>query len=218
VTQIFPHWFDAAARAAIGGALFSVPLLAIVLGFFYRSDYVTGAHTAFRQPVPFSHAHHVGELGIDCRYCHTSVEEASFAGMPSTETCMNCHEQIWVGSQMLEPVRASWKKGEPLRWQRVHSLPGFVYFDHSIHEAKGVGCVECHGRIDRMPLTWQEKPLTMAWCLDCHRDPAPRLRPRTEVFNMTWVRDEQTPSGEALVEQHRVRDSRRLTSCSTCHR
>lgn len=227
--QVFPRWFDTVARAGIGGTALLVPAIALGLGVFYRSDYVTGEHTAYRQPVPFSHAHHVGQLGIDCRYCHTSVEEASFAGMPPTQTCMNCHEQIWVGADTLAPVRDSWKTGTPLRWQRVHSLPGYVYFDHSVHVAKGVGCVECHGRVDRMPLTWQEKPLTMGWCLDCHRDPAPHLRPRAEVFNMTWsptgevdpVRGEPPASGELgrrLAAEYRVRDSRVLTSCSTCHR
>lgn len=229
MTQIFPRWFDTLARAAIVGSLLLVPGAAVALGIFYRSDYVTGAHTAYEQPLPFSHEHHVGQLGIDCRYCHTSVDQSAFAGMPSTETCMNCHEQIWVGAEMLAPVRESWKSGTPLHWKRVHNLPGFVYFDHSIHLAKGVGCVECHGRVDRMPLTWQEKPLTMGWCLDCHRDPASRLRPRSEVFNLTWtpsghldpLTGEPPPSGELgreLMKDYRVRDARDLTSCSTCHR
>ena len=227
--QVFPRWFDTVARAGIGGTALLVPAIALGLGVFYRSDYVTGEHVAYNQPVPFSHAHHVGQLGIDCRYCHTSVEDAAFAGLPPTETCMNCHEQIWVGAETLAPVRDSWKTGTPLRWKRVNSVPGYVYFDHSIHVAKGVGCVECHGRVDRMPLTWQEKPMTMGWCLDCHRDPAPHLRPRAEVFNMTWsptgevdpVRGEPPPSGELgrrLAAEYRVRDSRVLTSCSTCHR
>jgi hypothetical protein len=218
VTQIFPRWFDWLARAGIGGAALAVPAAALGLGVFYRSDYVTGAHEAVRQPVPFSHAHHVGQLGIDCRYCHQSAETAAFAGMPATQTCMNCHEQIWVGAELLKPVRESWKTGAPLRWQRVHNLPGFVYFDHSVHVAKGVGCAECHGRVDAMPLTWQEKPLTMGWCLDCHRDPAPRLRPRAEVFDMSWERGPDDPSGAQLAGDYRVRDAHTLTSCSTCHR
>lgn len=218
MTQIFPRWFDTVARAGIGGAALLVPGLALGLGVFYRSDYATGAHVALRQPVPFSHAHHVGQLGIDCRYCHQSVESAAFAGMPPTETCMNCHEQIWVGADLLAPVRDSWKAGTPLRWRRVHNLPGFVYFDHSVHVAKGVGCVECHGRVDAMPLTWQDQPLTMGWCLDCHRDPAPRIRPRAEVFDMTWGPGPDTPAGTALAAEYHVRDAGVLTSCSTCHR
>ncbi len=229
MTQIFPRWFDAIARAGIVGGALAVPGTAVGLGLFYRSDYVTCEHEARRQPVPFSHAHHVGQLGVDCRYCHQSVEEAAFAGMPATETCMNCHQQIWVGADTLAPVRQSWQQGTPLRWQRVHNLPGYVYFDHSIHTAKGVGCVECHGRVDRMPLTWQEKPLTMGWCLNCHRDPAPHLRPRGEVFNLAWsptgrvdpVTGEPPGSGKLghrLVEEYRIRDSHTLTSCSTCHR
>ena len=218
MTQIFPRWFDTLARAGIVGAVLAVPGTALGLGVFYRSDYVTGEHVAYRQPVPFSHAHHVGQLGIDCRYCHTSVEESAFAGVPPTATCMNCHEQIWVGADTLAPVRESWKTGTPLRWRRVHSLPGFVYFDHSIHVAKGVGCVECHGRVDEMPLTWQEKPLTMGWCLDCHRDPAPHLRPRGEVFNMAWAAGPDDPPGTRLAEDYRIKDAHTLTSCSTCHR
>jgi hypothetical protein len=218
VTQIFPRWFDWLAHAAIGGVGLAVPAVAVFLGVFYRSDYATGAHEAIRQPVPFSHAHHVGQLGIDCRYCHQSVETSAFAGMPATETCMNCHEQIWTGAPLLDPLRTSWKNGTPIRWQRVHNLPGFVYFDHSIHVAKGVGCVECHGRVDTMPLTWQEKPLTMGWCLDCHRNPSPHLRPREEVLNMIWKRDPSDPSGVQLANDYRVRDTHTLTSCSTCHR
>ena len=218
MTQIFPRWFDPLARFAIVGGALLVPATAIAIGIFYRSSYVTAAHAPTEQTVPFSHAHHVGQLGIDCRYCHTSVESAAFAGIPPTETCMHCHEQIWVGAETLAPVRDSWKSGTPLRWQRVHSLPGFVYFNHSIHVAKGVGCAECHGRVDRMPLTWQEKPLTMAWCLECHRDPAEHLRPRSEVFNLAWVRTDGDPPGKSLAEEYRVKDSRALTSCSTCHR
>jgi hypothetical protein len=215
--QIFPRWFDTIARAVVVGGAFLVPAAALAIGVFYRSDYVTGAHAAAEQPVPFSHAHHVGQLGIDCRYCHASAESSGFAGMPATETCMNCHQQIWAGSDTLGPVRESWTTDTPLRWKRVHNLPGYVYFDHSAHVAKGVGCVECHGRVDTMPLTWQEKPLTMGWCLDCHRDPAPRIRPRAEVFNMMWERG-ANESGAALAAKYRIDGARELTSCSTCHR
>src|SRR5262249_10471583 len=151
---------------------------------------------------------HPGGLGIDCRYCHTAVEESSFAGMPSTKTCMNCHSQIWVGSAMLEPVRESYRTGQPIHWQRVYNLPGFVYFDHSIHVHKGVGCASCHGRVDRMPFLYQAQSLLMEWCLDCHRHPEQQVRPREEVFNMAWEAPggDQPALGRALVKQYGVRD------------
>jgi len=216
MTQVFPRWFDTVARAGIVGTLLAIPATALGLAGFYRSDYVTAEHVAYRQPVPFSHQHHVSQLGIDCRYCHQTAEDSAFAGMPPTETCMNCHQQIWVGADLLGPVRDSYQSGKPLVWQRVHHLPEFVYFHHGVHVAKGVGCVECHGRVDRMPLTWQAKPLTMGWCLDCHRNPAGHLRPRAEVFNMTFEPDRAR--GRELAAEYHVRDARTLTSCSTCHR
>src|SRR5262249_42777472 len=138
------------------------------------------------QSIPFSHQHHAGVLGIDCRYCHTSVEHSSFAGIPPTKICMNCHSQIWVGSEMLAPVRQSYRADTPLEWSRVYNLPGFVYFDHSIHVQKGVGCSSCHGEVDLMPFTFQAPSLLMEWCLDCHRHPEKELRPRDEVFNMGY--------------------------------
>jgi hypothetical protein len=171
------------------------------------------------QPVPFSHEHHVGGLGIDCRYCHTTVETSSVAGVPATEICMNCHKQIWSRSGMLEPVRASFRTGEPLRWNRVYDLAGFVYFDHSIHVHKGVGCVTCHGRVDTMPLLWRANALQMGWCLDCHREPWRHLRPREAVFSMDWQPDEdQATLGPRLAKEYGVMDARELTSCWTCHR
>jgi hypothetical protein len=171
------------------------------------------------QPVPFSHTHHVAGIGIDCRYCHSSVEESSSAGIPPTATCMNCHKQIWADAPMLEPVRRSFETGEPLSWTRVHDLPDYVYFDHSIHVAKGIGCVSCHGRVDRMSLMFKEEHLRMDWCLDCHRHPEQHVRPRDEVVNLTW----QPPrdggeSARQLVEEHEIADARHITNCSTCHR
>ena len=201
MTQIFPRWFDTVVRAGIVGMLLTVPAAAVGLAGFYRSDYVTAEHVPFRQP---------------CRYCHQTTEDSAFAGLPPTETCMNCHQQIWVGADLLKPVRDSYQSGQPLVWQRVHRLPGFVYFHHGVHVAKGVGCAECHGRVDQMPLTWQDKPLTMGWCLDCHRNPAHHLRPRNEVFNMTWATD--PAEGRRLFDEYHVRDAGTLTSCSTCHR
>jgi hypothetical protein len=170
------------------------------------------------QPVPFSHKHHVGEVGIDCRYCHTSVEEASYAGIPPTRTCMTCHSRLFTGAPMLAPVRQSLTRDQPLHWNRVHVLPDFVYFDHGIHVHQGVGCVTCHGRVDRMPLTYRAEPLTMRWCLDCHRDPAPRVRPRAHVFDMDWqFPDDADAPGRQLMDAYGIRTDR-LTDCSVCHR
>jgi len=217
--QVFPAKMNVIGRASIVGA---VGLLASALwmGLTYtRSSYGTGTGVSIVQSVPFSHEHHVGILGIDCRYCHTSVENSSFAGMPPTKTCMNCHSQIWVGSQMLEPVRESYRTNQSLRWRRVYNLPGFVYFDHSIHVQKGIGCSSCHGRIDEMPFTYQVPTLLMEWCLDCHRNPQRQIRPREEVFNVRYEPPgEQLDLGRKLVKQYGVKDPASLTSCSTCHR
>jgi Cytochrome c7 and related cytochrome c len=169
------------------------------------------------QPVPFSHKHHVSGLGIDCRYCHTSVEVAQSAGMPSTEICMTCHSQIWTNAAILAPVRQSLGAHRRLRWARVYTLPDYVYFDHSIHVAKGVGCTECHGPIGEMPMTWKATSLHMSWCLACHRDPAPHLRPRDAVFDPDWHRTPETPSGAALMALYHIHP-KTLTDCSVCHR
>jgi hypothetical protein len=158
-------------------------------------------------------------LGIDCRYCHTTVENSAFAGIPPTKTCMNCHSQIWVGSPMLEPVRESYRTNESLHWRRVYHLPGFVYFDHSIHVQKGVGCASCHGRVDHMPFTYQASTLLMEFCIDCHRNPEQKIRPREQVFNMQYEPPaNQLEVGRKLVKQYAIKDAASLTSCSTCHR
>ncbi len=184
-----------------------------------RSVYATRATEVREQPVPFSHAHHVGGLGIDCLYCHTSVETSSFAGIPPTKTCMNCHQQIWATSPELEPVRESFRTGRSIEWTRVHDLPGFVYFDHSIHVNKGVGCETCHGRVDQMPLMWQEASLQMSWCLDCHRQPEKYVRPREHIYTMGYEPPGgQLETGRRLVAEYGIRDANILTSCSTCHR
>ncbi len=217
--QIFPKSANVVAKASIlGGLLLSAGLL--LGGLIYtRSSYGTGMAISVVQPVPFSHQHHAGILGIDCRYCHTSVEHSSFAGIPPTKTCMNCHSQIWVGSEMLEPVRESYRTGQSLHWHRVYNLPGFVYFDHSIHVQKGVGCSSCHGRVDQMPFTYQVPTLLMEWCLDCHRNPAAQIRPRAEVFNMKYEPPgDQVELGAKLVRQYDVKDPLGITSCTTCHR
>jgi hypothetical protein len=214
VPQIFHTAFNTVSKVSIFGALFFVAAVAWAFGRTIRSPYATGVGLAPDQPVPFSHQHHVGGLGIDCRYCHTSVEESSFAGVPSTKICMNCHEQIWVGSSMLEPVRASYASGRPIEWVRVHRLAGFVHFDHSIHVQKGVGCVTCHGRVDQMPLTWRAATLHMEWCLECHRHPERYVRPREQVFNMAWEPTDQMDEGRRLVDSYEIHTH---TSCSTCH-
>src|SRR5213080_3963024 len=171
------------------------------------------------QIVPFSHKHHVGDVGLDCRYCHTSVEKSAFAGMPPTHTCMTCHSQIFTRSPMLAPVVKSFQSGEPLPWNRVHDLPDFVYFNHSIHIAKGVGCASCHGRVDDMPLTWRVATLHMDWCLDCHRHPERWVRPRERVFDMAWQPPaDQEDKGRELVKEYEIMDPTHLTSCDTCHR
>jgi cytochrome c7-like protein len=170
------------------------------------------------QVVPFSHKHHVGDDGIDCRYCHTSVETSAFAGIPPTHTCMTCHSQLFTDQPMLAPVVQSLRSGQPIPWKRIHDLPDFVYFNHGIHIAKGVGCEECHGRVDEMPLTWRVAPLTMQWCLACHREPEKHLRPVEHVFDMGWKPSEdQTELGKRLVAAYHIHTST-LTDCSTCHR
>jgi hypothetical protein len=216
MAQIFHRSFNVFSKVSIFGGVFLVLFMGWVWAKFVRSDYVTGAGVVRDQPVPFSHQHHVGGLGIDCRYCHVSVETSAFAGMPSTKICMNCHAQIWADSPMLAPIRDSYRTGRSLEWNRVHRLPDFVYFDHSIHVKKGVGCATCHGRVDEMPLTRQTVSLYMEWCLDCHRKPEQFVRPRDEVFNMAWhAPADQMQAGLALASAYKIK---RHTDCSTCHR
>ncbi len=207
------------ARVTIYGAVFLLAFIAWATYTIGISPYITEVGVPRPQPVPFSHKHHAGQLGIDCRYCHATVETSAFAGMPPTSTCMNCHSQIWTGSPLLEPVRESYRTGKPLIWTRVYNLPQFAYFDHSIHIHKGVGCATCHGRMDQMPLTWQASPMLMQWCLECHRDPARFVRPREEVFNMDWQAPKnRSDLGRELIKLYNIKDTRRLTDCSTCHR
>jgi hypothetical protein len=219
MSQIFHRSTNTFTRITIFGAVFILGFLAWVGVELSRSSYATRADQAREQPVPFSHAHHVGGMGLDCRYCHTSVESSSFAGIPPTKTCMNCHSEIWRNSPALEPVRASFRTDESIRWTRVHDLPDFVYFNHSIHVNKGVGCESCHGRVDRMALTWQTSSLQMEWCLDCHRAPEKALRPREFITTMGYVpAGDQEEIGLRLKKEYSVRDARTLTSCNTCHR
>jgi hypothetical protein len=217
--QVFPKAANPWSRASLVGLLFLVLGAGWFVLMIQRSDYLTAANQFIEQPVQFSHQHHVGGIGIDCRYCHTSVEVAASAGIPPTKTCINCHSQIWSSSPYLEPVRASFRDEQPLRWVRVHDLPDFVYFNHSIHVNKGVGCETCHGRVDRMPLMIQQASLQMEWCLDCHRDPANFVRPREAVFQMGYQPEgSQREVGERLVRDYGIADLRHMTSCSVCHR
>jgi hypothetical protein len=216
MAQVFHRSFNVISKVSILGFVFIVAGLGWIGANFARSPYSTGVRMAVEQPVPFSHQHHVGLLGIDCRYCHTTVERAAFAGIPSTKICMNCHSQIWVGAPMLEPVRESYRTGRSLEWNRVHRLADFVYFDHSIHVNKGVGCSTCHGRVDEMPLVWQESTLHMDWCLECHREPERFVRPRDRIFDMAWQPPpNQLEMGRKLVEQYKIE---RFLNCSNCHR
>ncbi len=216
MAQIFPRSANSYARGSI--VVVGVLLATVGASLFAlsKSSYMTGAQTVVDQPVQFSHQHHVGGLGIDCRYCHTTVEKSASAGIPPTKTCMNCHSQIWADSPFLEPVRASFRDNTPLRWARVHDLPDFTYFNHSVHVKKGVGCATCHGRVDRMPLMYQENSLQMEWCLDCHRNPEQYVRPREAVYQMDYQPPaNQLELGRRLVKEY---DIESLISCSTCHR
>jgi Cytochrome c7 and related cytochrome c len=230
--QIFNPSANSVFRLVLVGSV----VLGMALFWFFemmqRSSYYTDRAVVRSQPIPFSHEHHVGGLGIDCRYCHTSVEVSSFAGMPPSKTCMNCHAQIWTNAEMLQPVRASYQTGTPLRWTRVNNLPDYVYFDHSIHIHKGVGCSDCHGPVDRMPLMYPAASLQMEWCLNCHREPEKFLRPRSQVFNMRYSRPttrfpvvmdgkaftDQLTLGNYLKSKYYLRSAQDIISCSTCHR
>jgi Cytochrome c7 and related cytochrome c len=230
--QVFPKSMNPISRIMVLG----LPLLfggsAVGLAAFYRSDYTTGAREVVEQPVPFSHLHHVSQLGIDCRYCHTGVETSAHAGIPPTKTCMNCHQQMWVGADLLEPVRTSYKTNTPIKWNQVHNVPDYTYFNHSIHVNKGVGCYSCHDRIDQMPLVFQSKTLLMEWCLDCHRAPEKHLRPQSEIFNIGWKPADgatdpktgkpypttQAELGRLLKDEYLIREKSALTNCSICHR
>lgn len=218
MSQIFHKSFNTLSKASVVlGGLLAASGIAWLLGA-NRAPYISLINVPREQPVPFSHKHHVGGLGIDCRYCHTSVEEAAQASIPSTKTCMTCHSQVWTNAAMLEPVRQSYQNDQSIPWLKVHDLPDFAYFNHSIHIAKGVGCQTCHGQVDQMPLMMRKNTLNMEWCLTCHRAPEKFLRPREEVFNMNWTLPKgqtQEQLGAELVEQYHVQ---KLTNCSTCHR
>lgn len=214
--QIFHRSTNTISRVSIFGALFLVGGLIAIAYTLDRGDFSTDVGVVKEQPVPFSHKHHVTDDGIDCRYCHTSVEKTHYAGLPATEICMSCHSQIWTNAAVLEPVRESWRTGQSLEWTRVHDLPEFVYFNHSIHVAKGIGCSTCHGRVDQMPLMYKVNTLYMNWCINCHRQPEKYIRPRDQVFNMAYeYPPNQMELGKKLVAEYHVQ---KLTDCWTCHR
>jgi len=214
--QVFGPGANSLARVTLWGALLGLLVAFVGLELYVRSPYATDVGRPIDQPLPFSHKHHVADDGIDCRYCHTTVETGAFAGVPATQVCMNCHSEVWAQSPVLEPVRASFMTGQPIQWNRVHNLPEFVYFDHSIHVQKGVGCSTCHGRVDQMPLVYKTQSLQMGWCLECHTDPAHYVRPVDQVFNMAWQPPaNQDELGQQLVQLYHIQSK---ISCSTCHR
>ena len=212
---LFPRWTNTLARVMAVGVLATPAVAIAALMLYVRSPFVTGQFVEVAQPVQFDHRHHSWDEGIDCRYCHTSAEEAASAGIPSTEVCMGCHAQVWNQSPKLAPVREAWFSGKPIEWNRVHDLPDFVYFNHAAHTRKGVGCVSCHGRVDTMPFVMQVAPLTMSWCLECHREPTPHLRPLDKVFSMTWEPVDPVEVGRQVAA---LLDVQPRQSCTTCHR
>ena len=218
MAQLFHRTTNWASRATL---LVGIVIVGLSLGVLLNANriyYFNRVNVPRDQPVPFSHKHHVTGMGLDCWYCHTIVEESSFAGIPPTETCMTCHSQLFADQAILEPVRSSFRDNTPLQWTRVHDLPDFAYFNHSIHIDKGVGCQTCHGQVDQMQLTWVENALNMEWCLECHRQPEKFVRPRAQVFNMNWKPPvPQEVLGRQLVEEYDIQTSQ-LTDCSTCHR
>jgi hypothetical protein len=221
MAQIFGKSGNSVMRAMLAGAVvFFFGFWGVVYAV-YRSPYTTAVNVPLAQPVPFSHEHHVSGLGIDCRYCHTSVEKSAFAGLPATEICMSCHSQLWTDAPLLAPVRESLATGQPLKWNRVNQTPDFVFFDHSIHVQRGIGCSTCHGRVDEMPITWKAHSLYMRWCLDCHQTPEKFIRPKDEVFNMNWQPPaDQIERGRELMKPYQISEQRlqQLRDCSMCHR
>jgi hypothetical protein len=215
--QIFSYGTNSYTRIGIIVGVFT--LLGVAGTLFELgadSSYATNQGVAKVQPVQFSHSHHAGSMGIDCRYCHTAVENSWFANIPPTKTCMNCHSQIWINSPELEMVRASYRTDQSIPWVKIHDLPDFVYFNHSIHVKKGMGCETCHGRVDQMPLVYQKNSLEMRWCLECHRNPEKYVRPRSEVFTMGYkYPSNQHEVGLQLVKEYNIQ---RLETCNTCHR
>lgn len=227
--QLFSRTADTILRTSLVGAAVGICVLGCIMFALARSPYITDQNVTVEQPVPFSHQHHVADAGIDCRYCHQSVEISARAGVPTTQVCMGCHRDLWNQSQMLAPVRDSFRHDRPLVWNRVHDLPDYVYFNHSIHIHKGIGCYSCHGDVSEMPLTRRAEPLTMQWCLSCHRDPEKHVRPRELVFETkpleTLAARQEiaglSKAGSLKKLRAQLADAYQLaskTNCYTCHR
>src|ERR1043165_2888708 len=219
MSQVFHRSMNVVSKVSAVGVVVLLGGIFWFMDSWSRSGYNTQAFVSRVQPVQFSHKHHAGDDGIDCRYCHQTVETTATAGMPSTQTCMNCHSQLFADQPYLEPVRASFRDNKPIEWERVHDLPEFTYFNHSIHIAKGVGCSTCHGQIDNMPAVFQENTLQMEWCIACHRAPENYIRPKSEIFNMQW-QDADIDARERmqLKADYKIRSREMMTSCSVCHR
>ena len=221
---IFPKWTNRIPMLIAVGTPVAVTGLVFAIWYWFSPEFTDVGHQP-TQPVPFSHALHAGELGLDCRYCHNTVEKAALAAIPPTQTCMNCHTQVHGSnrdtadansySPALQPVVESWETGEPIQWVRVHLLPDYAYFNHSVHLAAGVGCSSCHGRIDQMQVVRQDQPLSMGWCIDCHRNPGPNLRPLDQITNMAWdvANNDYDPSADPA----RIREVNPPQHCSGCH-
>jgi hypothetical protein len=217
MSQLFPPIFDLYAKFVALAVLLLVVGGTYAAYLYVRSPYWTNVGVTLAQPVPFSHKHHVGELGLDCRFCHTSVATSSYAGMPDTQTCMTCHSQVWKDAPMLAPVRQSYAENKPLKWNRVYEMPGYVYFNHSIHVNKGIGCSSCHGDMDQMPITWKAYDTSMQFCLTCHRHPEEQIRQLGQVYKMDWSGPQNPQVGAALVKERDIQKDH-LTDCSACHR
>jgi len=217
--QIFPRNANRLAWLSVFAGLLLVAELVLILAVYFRSNYFRQINVAIEQPVAFSHQLHNGVLGIDCRYCHVSVNQSYFANIPATETCMTCHSQIKTYSPKIAPVIESYATGKPIEWNKVHRVPDFVYFNHSIHVNKGIGCSTCHGQVNEMPVVWQQQAMFMGWCLNCHRNPEQYVRPRDEVYNMEYVAPaNQTALGRQLVAEYGIMPANQLTNCWVCHR
>ena len=219
MAQIFHRSANLIARFSVLALVILANLALAVVLVVARSPYITNQRVTRNQPLQFSHKHHTGDDGIDCRYCHTGVETSAYAGIPPTKTCMNCHSVLFNNVGYLEPVRESYRTDQSIQWVKVHRLADYVYFNHSIHINKGVGCSSCHGAVNQMPLMFQASPLNMQWCLDCHRNTEMNVRPKDQVFNMDWKAPaNQEEVGKKLVAEYKIRTVAELTSCSTCHR
>ncbi len=214
--QLFPKAANSLAKAGLVGAAILTFAAVGIYDLLYRSPYVNQRLVVREQTVPFSHKHHVGDLGLDCRFCHASVENSAFAGIPPVSTCMTCHSQLFTDSALLAPVREAARGGKPLKWVRVNALPQFVYFNHGIHVHKGVACESCHGPVDQMPLAWRQHSLEMRWCLTCHQHPEKFVRPPAEVFALHYrPPKDQAAFGRRLMAENHIHSR---MDCYTCHR